>query len=235
MHLLCGGDASARFRRAIERRRLVRVLAVAQLFDQVAADGAIVRRLVAEFVGEPVGDRGVIGGGARKRLGGQPPAQRKRCHAAVPRQVFEHQCVIGGLDDDRNIAVVLGRGADHRRTADVDILDAVGKARAARHGLRERVEIDDYEVDGADVMRAQRLGMPGIVADGQKPAMYRRMQGLDATVHHFRKASEVAKYRARRGRRRSTFCACRRSRRAPRRARSARGQIRRCRSCRKRK
>ena len=39
-----GGDAEAHVRRAIERRRLVRVLAVAQFLDQPAAEGAIVRR-----------------------------------------------------------------------------------------------------------------------------------------------------------------------------------------------
>ena len=44
-----GGDAETRVRRAIERRRLMRVLAVAQRLDQPAAEGAIVRRGVVEL------------------------------------------------------------------------------------------------------------------------------------------------------------------------------------------
>jgi hypothetical protein len=49
-----GRDAEARVGRAIERRRLVRVLAVAQFLDQPAAEGAIVRRDIGKRVGKPV-------------------------------------------------------------------------------------------------------------------------------------------------------------------------------------
>ena len=49
LHLARGGDAEALIRRAIERRRLVRVLAVAQRLDQPAAEGAIVGRGIVEL------------------------------------------------------------------------------------------------------------------------------------------------------------------------------------------
>ena len=108
----------------------------------------------------------------------------------MPGELIEHQGVVGRFDDDGNIGVVLGRGADHGRPADVDILDAIVEARAARDGLLERIEIDDQKIDGADVMGAHRFGMRGIAADGEKPAMHGRMQRLDAAVHHFRKAGQ---------------------------------------------
>ena len=87
--------------------------------------------------------------------------------------------------------MVLGRGADHRRAADVDILHAGREIGAARDGFLERVEIDDQNIDRADVVRGHRFGMRGIVADGEQAAMHRRMQGLDAAVHHLRKAGQV--------------------------------------------
>ncbi len=65
LHLPRGGNAEALAGRAIERRALVRVLAIAQRLNQLAAEGAIVGRAVVQRVGEPVGDRRVIGGGAR--------------------------------------------------------------------------------------------------------------------------------------------------------------------------
>ena len=96
--------------------------------------------------------------------------------------------VIARLDHDGDVGVVLGGGADHRRAADIDILDAVVESRAARHGLLERIEIDHQEIDRPDVVRAHRFGMRGIVADGEQAAMHRRMQRLDAAVHHFRES-----------------------------------------------
>ena len=62
----------------------------------------------------------------------------------------EHVGVAVRRGDDRDRGVVLGRGADHRRAADVDLLDALVGARAGRHGLRERVEVGDHQVERLD-------------------------------------------------------------------------------------
>ena len=68
----------------------------------------------------------------------------------------------------------------------------VVEIRAARDGVLEGIEIDDQEIDRADAVRAHRLGVLGIVAQREQAAMDRRMQRLDAAVHHFRKAGEIA-------------------------------------------
>src|SRR5204863_3617850 len=78
LHLPRGRDARTLVRRRVKRRYLVRVLAVAQRLDQVAAEGAEIRRLQLEFFCKPVRDRGVIGGGAGIGLGGETAAQAKR-------------------------------------------------------------------------------------------------------------------------------------------------------------
>ena len=192
LDLARGGDAEAHDRRAIERGRLVRVLAVAQRLDQPAAEGAIVRRGVVKRLREPVADRGVVGRGAGKGLGGESLAQRKRGHAVMRGEFVEQRRVIARLDQDRDVVMVLRRGADHGRAADVDILDAVGEIAAARHGRFERIEIDHQNIDRADAVRAHRLGVLGVAADRQQPAMHRRMQRLDAAVHHFRKSGQIA-------------------------------------------
>jgi hypothetical protein len=64
LRLLGGGNAKARARRAVERCALMRVFTITQRLGKLAAEGAVVRRLVAKGVGEPVRDRGVIGRGA---------------------------------------------------------------------------------------------------------------------------------------------------------------------------
>ncbi len=186
-----GGDAEALVGRAVERRRLVRILAVAQFFDQPAADGTEIGRIVAELAREPVGDRRIVGGGAGKSLGAEAPAQRKRRHAAVPGKFIKQDRVIGRLDNDGDITVVFRGGADHRRAADIDILDAIVEAGAARHGFLKRIKIDDQKIDRPNAMRAHRFGMRGVAADGEQTAMHGRMQRLDAAVHHFRKAGQI--------------------------------------------
>ncbi len=191
LSLARGGDAETRLRGTVESRRLVRVLAVAQFFDQPAADGTEIGRRIAELGGEPIGDRRIIGGGAREGLGGQLPAQRQCGHAAVPGEFVEHQIVIARLDDDRDVAVVLGGGADHRRPPDIDILDAIVEAGAARRRFLKRIEIDYHEIDRLDAMRPHCLDMRRVAANGEQAAMHGRMQRLDPAVHHFRKAGDV--------------------------------------------
>ena len=192
LHLARGGDAETDVRRAIERRRLVRVLAVAQWLDQPAAERAIAGRDVVDLLGEPIGDRRIVGRRARKSLGGELAAQLQRRHAAVGFEFRNERGVIARLDRDRDVGMVLRRGADHRHAADVDVLDAGGEIAAARGGGFERIQTDRQNIDRADAVRAHRLGMGGIVAHGEKPAMHRRMQRLDPAIHHFGESGQFA-------------------------------------------
>ena len=54
LHLTGGRDAEALAGRAIECRGLVRILAVAQRFSQLAAEGAVVGGVVVQRFREPV-------------------------------------------------------------------------------------------------------------------------------------------------------------------------------------
>src|SRR5690606_6348301 len=99
--------------------------------------------------------------------------------------------VVGGVDDDGHIGVVLGGGADHGRAANVDILDDVVIGSARGDGLLEGVEIDRDEVDGADFVLCHRGGVGWVVPYRKKSAMHFGVEGLDAAIHHFGKAGEV--------------------------------------------
>ena len=88
------------------------------------------------------------------------------------------------LDEDGHAGVVLGRGAHHRRAADVDVLDAHVERRALGDGRGERVEVDDDEVDGLAAELAAELLAVGRRVAHQDAAVHARMQRLDAAVHH---------------------------------------------------
>ena len=191
LHLACGGDAGALFGREVKTRRLVRVFAIAHLFCQTSADGAIVGRVLAELGGEPVGNRRIIGGGARIGLLRQRAAQADRRLAGILLQRMEHALVILDIDHHGDVAMVLCRRADHRRAANVDVLDAIVIGCPLRDGGLERVEIDHQEVDGGNRMGEHGRLMFGVFADGEQPAMDRRVQRLHAPVHHFREAGKI--------------------------------------------
>jgi len=69
-----GGDARAFVGRPIERRSLMRILAIAQRLDQPPAEGAEIRCVVLELKRKPVRDRSVVSGGAGIGFCGQAAA-----------------------------------------------------------------------------------------------------------------------------------------------------------------
>ena len=58
-------------------------------------------------------------------FGGQARARCKPRCTAFALEFIEERGIVGRIDDDRDRFVVLRRRAQHRRTADVDILDCL--------------------------------------------------------------------------------------------------------------
>ena len=106
-------------------------------------------------------------------------------------ELGEQQRIVGRLDDDSDIGVILCGRADHCRPADIDVLDAIVEVGAARGRPLERIEIDHHKIDRLDAMRAHRLHVGGVVADGEQAAMDSGMECFDAAVHHLGKAGDL--------------------------------------------
>ena len=120
----------------------------------------------------------------RERLRGQLLAARKR-NAVACRHVLQHARVVGRIDDDGHALMILGGGADHRRPADIDVLDRVfvGAIRL-RHGGGEWIQIHDQQIDRLDAVRLHDV-LVDVTAE--QTAVNLRMQRLHAAVHDFRK------------------------------------------------
>lgn len=104
---------------------------------------------------------------------------------------FSHDvCIIGRVNDGCDIGVVLGRSADHRRAANVDILDGRVVVAALEADFLERIKIDDGKIDAANAVFFHGRDMFRVVAHGEQAAMDCRMQRLDAPIHDFRKAGD---------------------------------------------
>jgi hypothetical protein len=184
-------DTRPRLSVRVESGTLVRVFAIAHDGLQSPAKGAPARLLDLQRLGKPSRDRSVIGGGSREGLGGELLAKRQRQAADVHLQCIDKGRVIFRIDDRRHIGVVLGGRADHRRTADVDILDDRRIVAACVANLIERVEVDHQEIDRLDAMRVHRFLMFGVATNGEQTAMDRRMQRLHPPVHDFGKTGQI--------------------------------------------
>jgi hypothetical protein len=87
--------------------------------------------------------------------------------------------------------VVLGRGAQHRRAADVDLLDGVGQ-RDIRlcHGGFERVQVHHHQIDGLQSVLLEIRAVALVIAASEQAAVDPRVQRLHAAAEHLRAAGE---------------------------------------------
>ena len=138
------------------------------------------------------GDRRVVAGGAGEGLGRQAHAPLQRQMSLGLAQLLQHALVVGRVDDDRRERMVLGGRPDHRRAADVDVLDDLLLVRvAARDGLLERIQVHAHQIDLLDLLLGGRVEVAVVVAPGQQPRVQARVQRLHASVHDLREAREV--------------------------------------------
>ena len=127
------------------------------------------------------------------------PARRLRCSSVVPPSATaaSTSAYAAGLDDDRDGRVVLGRGAHHRRPADVDLLDALVGRRAGGHRLLERVEVDHDELERRDAELLELAHVVGQAQVGQDAGVHLRVQRLDPAVQALREAGQLVDRRDR--------------------------------------
>ncbi|GJD73998.1 hypothetical protein CFIICLFH_2231 [Methylobacterium goesingense] len=197
LELAGGGDAGpGRAGRAVEGRALVGVLSVAERLGEAAAEGPEGwRRVRLDLAREPIRDGGIVGGRSRIGLLGEAAPGALAQRPALGFEFGEHGGVVAHIDHDRHVGVIFRGGADHCRTADIDVLDAIVVAGSLRHRLLEGIEVDQQQVDRADAVGSQRRLMLRVAAHGEQSAMDARVQRLHPTVHHLGKAGEVGDLR----------------------------------------
>ncbi len=109
----------------------------------------------------------------------------------VAGKFFGDGLIVSWGSDDGDIVKILGGGADHGWSADVDVLDQLFKSHAWLGGsLLERVEIHHDHVDRLDAVLGDGTDVRRNLAAMQNASMNFRMQRLDPAVEHFREAGE---------------------------------------------
>ena len=171
----------------------MRVFAIAQFGGAVAIDRKHVRKqLLLIGKGEPLADHTVISRRCRIGFCRTFAAEVIAGFAVAFLQLGNQGIIIGRIGQDRHKGVVFGCATDHRRPANVDILDDFIARCAFGHRLRKRIEVHHHKVDGANMVLGHGGDVFGIIAHREEAAMHHRMQCLDAAVHHLGKASKLA-------------------------------------------
>ena len=180
--------------KAIDRGLLLRVLAIAQVIDLLQRDLELGRgvRHVARLSGEPTGDSRVVGSGGLVDLHLQTTTGGKRGAAAGLAHLGQDGVVVGRVGDDGDACGILGSGAQHGGTTDVDVLDGVREGDlGVGDGLLELVQVDDDQVDQLNAVLSGLLHVLLGIAAGKQRAVNLGVQRLDAAVHHLGIAREL--------------------------------------------
>ena len=192
-HACAGNGASRHIGFHIQGGGLMRILAVAQKLlacvGKVQARGEGFTGFTLRACAKPAGDAAVVAGRMRIGLGRESTPHLDA--GAAMRQGIEHFGIVGRIADDDHVFVVLGRRAQHGRATDIDVLDGGGQRaiRACGDGI-EGIQVDHQQVDRADAMLAHHRIVDAAAAE--QAAMHERVQGLDPTIHDFRKARHRA-------------------------------------------
>ena len=195
----CDERAGCRVQVSVERRALVWVLAIAQVL-QLDEAWIRLRWVLAThwFTGglqrerrQVVADGGVV---ARDAVEGSHRQREAGAfgHRTALLQFVQHPAVLRRVGQHRDVLPVLRCRSDHRRAADIDVLDRlVERAARLRHRRLEGVEVHHQQVDCVDAIGGQRGAMLGHVAAGQQATVDGRVKCLDPPIEHLRKAGVV--------------------------------------------
>jgi hypothetical protein len=166
----------------------VRILPVAQRLRELTLQHEGPGSMIpAELLVHVARNHRVVACGMRVDLGREPPPRfLAEPFAAQP---LADLGVVGRITDDRDVGVVLRCRTQHRRPADIDLLDRLGQRDIGLGDRsRKRVEVDDHEVDVADAMLLHRAHVLGEIAPTEQAAVHERVQRLDAPIEHLGEA-----------------------------------------------
>ena len=100
-----------------------------------------------------------------------------------------HVVVLIGRHNDSDVIVVLGCRPNHRRTADVDLLDDVRIGRMATgHRLPEGIEVANNQVEALDPVGGEIIVVD--LTPGQNPGVDGGVQGLHPPTEYLRRSRD---------------------------------------------
>ena len=139
---------------------------------------------------EVVSDHAVVSGGVFEGFNGEIEAGVQRQGAFVGVHLINDGVIVAALHYDSDVFMVLRCGAHHSRAADINVFHRVfQRASFTSDGLGKRVKVNDHHIDRRNTVLLHDTVI--LTATTEDAAVYFRMQGLHASIHHFRETGVV--------------------------------------------
>ncbi len=168
---------------SVESGLLVLVLTVFKRLGEQTGERDLRRETVGLDPAQVGGDPGVVARCVCERLGGEAPPHGRI--ESLLTQGAQHLRIALRAHDHHHRLVIFGGRANHRRSADVDLLDRLLECHlAARDGLDERVEVAAHQVDLLQAVLPQRVHVLRPVAAREDPCVHARVKRFNPPVHH---------------------------------------------------
>ena len=168
----------------------MRILAVAETLHLVEIEEKFLGKtgLTAHVLGYVA----VVECGVRVGLGRQTETGLRQC-VTVGSYFLCHSRVVVGVADHGDALAVLRRGAEHGRSAYVDVFDGVGEGHTLLgHGGLEGVQIHYHHVDQADAVVGELFHVVYVITASEQGAVNLGVECLHATSADFRKTCDLA-------------------------------------------
>ena len=164
----------------VERGGLMWILAVAKTRHLTEWDDSVIT--------DPAHHGSVVARGVEEGFGSESPSPLRAQSPIL--DGLRHVVILIGRHNNSDVVVVLGGRPDHRRTADVDLLDDFrlgGIAGADR--LPKGIEIADHEVEALDPVGGEILVVD--LTPGQNPAVDSGVEGLHPPTEYLRRSCDL--------------------------------------------
>ena len=136
---------------AIKRGFLMGILPIPQIHHFPVIQVERLRKFSIGHFLQGGGDGTVISRRRRERFARQPGTRFPRNASAISLEFFQDPGIIGGVHKNRDILEIFRGRAQHRGTANVDVLDQLFQGHAGLHrGFFEGIKIHHHHVDELD-------------------------------------------------------------------------------------
>ena len=143
------------------------------------------------MLGGPLIDGGVVGSGVGKGLACQPTTLFE-CEAFSIADAAGNQRIVGRIGDDGDSGAVLGGGTNHRRPADIDLLDRIGLIGAGTHRIGERIQVHNHQIKRLDAELLQLGGMIRVGHIRENTRVDMRVECFDTTIQALGETGDLA-------------------------------------------
>ena len=106
-------------------------------------------------------------------------------------QLCQKLFVIFNIDNRGDKPMILRSSTDHRRAANVDVLDTGIVISTLCHGFFKRIKVHNQQVDPTNPMLFHCSGVIIIIAQRKQAAMYHWVQCFYTSIHHFWKPRHI--------------------------------------------